>query len=129
MAAFYCATIKEFLQSDTDSILGQLSLQSRNSVSSILLTTTISFERTVAVLKSVLPQVLKALPGARDWGILLEYEIPRRDRRIDCVLLAGSIILVLEFKTGEADLQQPRKGRSNSMLSIFGIFTAKAVGF
>ncbi len=35
-------------------------------------------------------------------GLLLEYEIPRRDRRIDVVLLAGSLVIVLEFKTGDS---------------------------
>jgi hypothetical protein len=31
---------------------------------------------------------------------LLEYEIARRGRRIDAVLLTNTVILVLEFKIG-----------------------------
>jgi hypothetical protein len=36
--------------------------------------------------------------NAQDWWLLFEYEIPRRARRPDVVLLAGDVIFVLEFK-------------------------------
>jgi hypothetical protein len=34
------------------------------------------------------------------WQILLEYPIPRRGKRIDAVLLAAALVIVLEFKCG-----------------------------
>ena len=101
MGAFYRATVAEFLAREESSILGELNLQSRNAVSTLRISTVVSWERTVSVLKSALTEVLAVFPGAGEWGLLLEYEIPRRDRRIDCVLLAGQLILLLEFKTGE----------------------------
>ena len=36
----------------------------------------------------------------QEWFIVLEYEIPRRSRRPDAVLLRESTIFVLEFKVG-----------------------------
>jgi hypothetical protein len=36
---------------------------------------------------------------ARRWTILLEYQIPRRQKRIDAVLLARDVIFCIEFKT------------------------------
>jgi hypothetical protein len=39
-------------------------------------------------------------PAAAEWTLLLEYPIPRRQKRVDAVLLAGTVILVLEFKVG-----------------------------
>ena len=54
----------------------------------------------LAVIAATIPALLRGAPAAADWGLLLEYEIPRRQRRIDAVLLAGSVILVLEFKVG-----------------------------
>ncbi len=48
-------------------------------------------------------------PGTCDWGILLEFPIPRRQKRIDVVLLAKDVIIVLELKTtfdGSAALTQ-----------------------
>lgn len=44
----------------------------------------------------------RQLVGApfQTWFILLEYEIPRRSRRPDAVLLHGSAVFVVEFKVG-----------------------------
>lgn len=41
------------------------------------------------------------LPQSREWWLLLEYEIPRRDKRPDVVLLADDMIFILEFKIGQ----------------------------
>jgi hypothetical protein len=40
------------------------------------------------------------LPAADDWWLLFEYEIPRRERRPDVILLANDVIFVIEFKVG-----------------------------
>lgn len=42
---------------------------------------------------------LKGAPF-QDWFIVLEYELPRRARRPDVVLLHGGIVFVVEFKVG-----------------------------
>ena len=39
-------------------------------------------------------------PEFQNWYIILEYEIPRRSRRPDAILLSGSTIYVIEFKIG-----------------------------
>lgn len=41
-----------------------------------------------------------AEPSFRDWFIVLEYELPRRSRRPDVILLHGNVIFVVEFKVG-----------------------------
>jgi len=102
MGAFFAATVGEFLKRESAAILGELNLKSRSAFSTLRVSTVVSWERTISVLKAVLPRIAAVVPTASDWGLLLEYEIPRRDRRIDCVLLAGKLILVLEFKTGES---------------------------
>lgn len=103
MPAFYRNTVSGFLCADPAAILGELNLQSRHAVSSLRLTTVVSWERTVAILREALRQVMARIPAAAGWGVLLEYEIPRRDCRIDCVLLAGQLVIVLEFKTGASE--------------------------
>jgi hypothetical protein len=42
----------------------------------------------------------ESVPGAPDWYLLFEYDIPRRERRPDVVLLADDVLFVLEFKVG-----------------------------
>lgn len=102
MGAFFAATVGEFLKRDSAAILGELNLRSRSAISTVRVSTIVSWERTISVLKATLLRITAAIPTASDWGLLLEYDIPRRDRRIDCVLLAGRLILLLEFKTGES---------------------------
>jgi hypothetical protein len=51
------------------------------------------------VLREQLAQLVQCRSEAVEWHIIFEYELPReRGRRPDVVLLAGKIVLVLEFK-------------------------------
>jgi hypothetical protein len=54
----------------------------------------------VAALQQQLSQLCSEMPAASNWGLLLEFPIPRRQQRIDAVLLAGELVFVLEFKSG-----------------------------
>src|SRR2546428_7973396 len=61
----------------------------------------------------ILREALSRCANARDWGIVLEYELPfEGGRRPDAVILAGQKILVLEFKergaASPADIDQVR---------------------
>lgn len=49
----------------------------------------------IAILRSALGS-----GGSGKWHLLLEYPIPRRGKRIDAVILAGDLIIVIEFKCG-----------------------------
>jgi hypothetical protein len=60
----------------------------------------VAWEGELDVLGGTIPALIQTEPAAADWTLLLEYEIPRRQRRIDAVLLAGTVVLVLEFKVG-----------------------------
>jgi hypothetical protein len=51
-------------------------------------------------LSAVCRHLTEQLPGSRSWSVLFEYEIPRRDRRPDVILLASDVIFVIEFKVG-----------------------------
>lgn len=58
----------------------------------------------IAVLQSQLLQLCQELESAGSWGLLLEFPIPRRQQRIDVVLLAENLIFVLEFKSGSGGM-------------------------
>ena len=47
-----------------------------------------------------LQEIAAALPQAH---IFLEFAIPRMGRRADCVIIAGGLVFVLEYKVGETD--------------------------
>jgi hypothetical protein len=51
-------------------------------------------------MRSALATCVKAMPEAGRWGLIFEYELPfEGGRRPDVVALAGSAIVVLEFKS------------------------------
>ncbi len=102
MAAYYRSTVREFLERDPKQVAAELSSHTDELNLTIRRATVVSWKRTTTILNRAFRKVLAERPAAGDWGLLLEYDIPRRDRRIDCVVLAGGAIFVLEFKTGSS---------------------------
>lgn len=47
-------------------------------------------------------RLLKAWLSGIDGSIIFEYSIPRMGHRVDCIVLSGSIVFVLEFKIGSS---------------------------
>lgn len=97
MAAFYRATFADFLRHSFDEILGPLlrsypynELQKRQ---------TKAWEVEIKILKSACGEMVRCHQPASQWSLLLEYPIPRRQKRLDAVVLASDVIFCLEFKT------------------------------
>ncbi len=88
--AYYSATIRDFLDTSSESILGELTKHN---------TFTLEHNQRDAWLEeiSILRNTLCKLQGK----IYFEFSIPRMGQRIDVVILIGSVIFVLEFKVGE----------------------------
>jgi hypothetical protein len=62
--------------------------------------TTESWIQEIAELQSACHNLVKLLPGAGSWRLLLEYVLPVVGQRVDCILLADDIIYVIEYKSG-----------------------------
>jgi hypothetical protein len=88
--AWYGARISEFLDSDSDEVVKTLVI---NSDFPVLPTQRQAWVGQLDLLK-------RSVIGW-EGGIFLEFSIPRMGRRIDTVLLVGSVCLVVEFKVGE----------------------------
>ncbi|ADO69064.1 DUF2075 domain-containing protein [Stigmatella aurantiaca] len=59
-----------------------------------------TWSESLGILAQTLSMLTAKHAPAAEWTLLLEYPIPRRQKRIDTVILAGSVILVIEFKVG-----------------------------
>jgi hypothetical protein len=46
-------------------------------------------------------------PESAKWPFLMEYEIPRRQKRPDVILIAHNVIFVIEFKFGAIEFDSP----------------------
>lgn len=59
-----------------------------------------SWAGTVRHIQSIAAELVSELPQASDWYCFLEFEVPRRSRRIDTLLVAGDLIFLIEWKFG-----------------------------
>jgi Schlafen group 3, DNA/RNA helicase domain len=107
VAAFYSASVADFLAADPRAIADRLAAEQSRHFRVTEAAAIGAWERTIAVLRATLGLV----PIARDWRLLLEYPLLRLGRRIDVVLIAEQMVLALEFKVNAsgfaaADLRQ-----------------------
>jgi hypothetical protein len=86
---YYSDSISNFLNSASEEVLGKLTLNSDFSIEQ-------PQQRAWLVEIDILRDVLQAYNGS----IYLEYSIPRMGKRIDAVILIGSVVFILEFKVG-----------------------------
>lgn len=117
MASFYRATVAEFLTQTNEHVLARLSVAYANrGFTSQYSDQTLTWERDISSLRQSLQKCVDELASAGSWGLLLEFSIPRKELRIDAVLLVGDVIVVLEAKTGEAVSQAKRQLEEYSLL-------------
>ena len=90
----YNSSFENFINSDNDSILGELNRK----VHGVVLTTSMeAWESEISIMKDVISSL------STDAGeIIYEYDIPRLGKRVDVVLLVEGIVFCLEFKVGES---------------------------
>lgn len=94
MRGKFVKNISDFLLSENETILGHLALRVTNH--QLLKEQRISWSNQISYLKTTFSCLSK------DWGVILEYPIPRRAKRIDIVLIARDLIFVIEFKDNQA---------------------------
>lgn len=95
MPAFYSASVPAFLAHEEDLIIGKQTRITKQGISELSVEQLEAWRNQLPILRDAL-----RAPCAQGWHLLLEYPIPRRAKRIDVVILAKNLILVLEFKCG-----------------------------
>ena len=97
----YGGRLADFVADDPETIVGRLHQSiAEDGFRQLWTTQTAAWREEVGFLKTACSQLIEANTSASRWTILLEYEIARRGRRIDAVLLTNSAVVVLEFKIG-----------------------------
>ena len=89
--SYYSDTVWNFLNDDSNLILGKLSRNHQFALEDLQRNSWIS---QIDILKSE----LRRLP---DSFVAFEYAIPRMGKRVDVIIIYSGIIFVLEFKVGE----------------------------
>ena len=101
MPAYLRRTVDQFIREEPIAVIGilQQAYASDDFVSQYTRQTR-AWDQIVPELQRVFAELLRSRPEAKDWTILLEYPLYRLRRRIDAVVLAGSLIIVVECKVG-----------------------------
>lgn len=93
---YYSSTIKKFLLTEIDVILGQLLINDEFETSDHQKN---AWKKEIIILKEQLQKY-------KDGEIIFEYTIPRIGHRIDVVCIIKGIIFLLEFKVGEKEYKK-----------------------
>lgn len=117
MASFYRTTVGEFLTQTNEHVLAHLvTAYASRGYTTQYSDQTLTWERDLHSLKEALKQCIVVSTRARHWGIILEFSIPRKELRIDVVLLVGDAIVLLEAKTGRTAPQAKRQIEEYALL-------------
>ena len=96
MAHGWDSSIAQFIDTESDSIVGSLARGVFSTgISELSAVQEEAWRQEIEILKHQLKHRRFA-----DWHIILEYEIPRRSRRPDVIVLGKTTIVVIEFKVG-----------------------------
>lgn len=94
-------TLCAFLSADEALLLGELTDSvASTGIQSTRTTQIETWKSQIAVLRRCADELIGRRQAAKNWHLVLEYELPRRQKRPDAVLLAEDVILVVEFKVG-----------------------------
>ena len=88
--SYFGSTIQEFIQKDSQSILG--SLTSSENIFDITSRTSSAWMNEINIMKKVLTDI--------QGYIHFEFIIPRMGKRVDILLIVKNIIFIIEFKVG-----------------------------
>lgn len=117
MASFYRSSVAAFLAISEEQILARLSVAYANyGYTSQYTDQTLTWERDIRSLRTCLQECICSDITAAQWGILLEFSIPRKELRIDAVLLVNSEIVIIEAKSGAVFWQAKQQLEEYSLL-------------
>lgn len=117
MPAFYRAKLIEFLQVSESELTGRLSVEyARSGFSSQRASQTMAWISDIVRLQNTLQEFVDREKSAGEWTLLLEFPIPRKEKRIDVVMLAIGAIVLLELKSGSAGIEAIRQTEEYCLL-------------
>ena len=122
----YHAPVADFLADDVDRVVGLLArtVADTGIVAQSSRQITVWQEQTVVLRRNLQRLAHKLGDAIGDWHIALEYELPRRQKRPDAIILANDRILVIEFKFGMAIVcfETARRPTETFALMLWRIF-------
>ena len=124
MSYGHASVVREFLETPEDTLIGRLT--------SAVASTDVPSQRTAQIdawkMEILMLKQQLAFPEFAHWYIALEYEIPRRSRRPDVILLNSTTIFVVEFKIGSRNFDSASRWQVTSYARDLRDFHAESYG-
>jgi hypothetical protein len=109
MRSWFGCSLNELVSQDPELIVGRLATAAADRRLDLNPESTASWRATVGTLSRAAAWILAKMPSAGDWHVGFEYELPRRRRRLDIVLLAGGLVILIEIKAGANSFERGSK--------------------
>jgi hypothetical protein len=109
LPAFYNARISDFLAVKPAQLMLDLTSGTAGMGFDLKADQHASWLTQVEILATALSAIVAQQSAAAAWGILLEYQIPGRPKRLDAVILDGFGIIAIEFKIGSNEFRSGDK--------------------
>jgi hypothetical protein len=109
MPAYYRASLPDFARASHSEIEATLAEQNAKAAFPLQPEALFAWKAQLPEFQNAARWLLREVPDANLWSILLEYPIPRVGKRIDAVILGRDVIIVLEAKTGAAPTSAVRQ--------------------
>jgi hypothetical protein len=100
MPAYYRASFQGFASATLSEVEAKLAEQNAKATFPLQPEALFAWKDQLPQFQNAVRQLVDEVSDARSWSILLEYPIPRVGKRIDAVVLARDVIVVIEAKTG-----------------------------
>jgi hypothetical protein len=105
MNAWYSAKVGDFLSLPEESVFGLINTGlSKSGFSRSYTKSQQAWLKEITHLKEVFKSLQESTPTVNSWGLAIEFELPRLQKRLDVVLLAKDIIFVIEYCSGSISL-------------------------
>jgi hypothetical protein len=109
MPAYYRARLREFVCAPQSEIEAKLERENAKAAFPLQPEALFAWEAQLVEFQNAAHWLMREVVDAGSWSILLEYPIPRVGKRIDAVVLARDVIIVIEAKTGAAPTSAVRQ--------------------
>ena len=96
---WWVGTLAKLLGSDVEVVASQLALTALERQLPSTAEQAHAWKASVTVLTEM-GRAFHGEPATSEWGLVLEFQLPRRAVRPDAVLLAGDVVIPIEFKVG-----------------------------
>ena len=106
MSAWFKEKVARFANLDSEDVVRRLATRNIDENLEVLRSQQDSWRHTIDGLIELSRGWLEEHQDSADWTILLEYQLPRRSRRIDAVILARDIVVLIEFKDGASTFER-----------------------